>query len=95
MASRLISTELAKLEKLNGTNYDMWHRKIKYGMIHDGIEYVIYEIAPELNDSPTDGEIKKMEQWISNDKKTRSLILMFMEDNLINFFETYETAQEM
>ena len=62
MASRLMSTELTKLEKLNETNYDMWHRKIKYGMIHDGIEHVIYEITSELNDSPTDGKIKKREQ---------------------------------
>ena len=62
MASKLIATELTKLEKLNGTSYDMWHRKIKYDMIYDKIEYVIYQTTSGLNDNLTDGEIKKREQ---------------------------------
>ena len=38
MASKLIASELAKIERLNDTNYDMWSRKIRYGLIHDNLE---------------------------------------------------------
>ena len=30
MATKNVVTDLTKGEKLDGTNYDMWHRKIQY-----------------------------------------------------------------
>ena len=30
MATKNVVTDLTKREKLDGTNYDMWHRKIQY-----------------------------------------------------------------
>ena len=59
MASKLIASELAKLDKLIGTNYDMWHRKIRYALIHDNIEYVIDTDAPEVNKTSTEVEKRK------------------------------------
>lgn len=34
MASKLIAFELAEIEHLNGTNYDMGSRKIKYELVN-------------------------------------------------------------
>lgn len=95
MASKLIASELAKISHLNGPNYDMWHRKIKFGLIHDNLDSVIENPAPTLSETPTVEEKKELEKWKVNDKKARSLMLMFMEDNLIKVFETCQTAHEM
>ena len=94
-ANKLITTELAKIEKLHGVNYEMWHRKIKYALIYDNLEYVIEFNAPELNSNASKVKIKKQKKWKIDDKKARSLIFMFMEDSLINFFETYDTTQSL
>ena len=94
-ASKLITTELAKMEKLNGVNYEMWHRKIKYALIYDNLEYVIESNVPELDSNAPEVEVKKQEKWKIDDKKARNLMFMFMEDNLIIFFETNDTTQSL
>ena len=91
-ASKLITTELAKMEKLNGVNYEMWHWKIKYVLIYDNLEYVIESNVPELDSNASEVEVKKQEKWKIDDKRTRSIIFMFMEDSLIKNFETYDTT---
>ena len=92
-ASKLITTELAKMEKLNGVNYEMWHRKIKYALIYDNLEYIIESNVLELDNNASEAEVKKQEKWKIDDKRAMSLMFMFMEDSLIKFFETYDTTQ--
>ena len=62
-ASKLITNELAKIKKLNGINYERWHRKIKYAIIYDNLEYVIESNAPELDNNVSEAEVKKQEEW--------------------------------
>lgn len=95
MASKLFASELAKIERLNGTNYDIWSRKIRYGLIHDNLESAIEKDCPILGENPTDVEKRDHEQWRACDKKAKSLMLMFIEDNLIKAFETYESAKKI
>lgn len=95
MTSKLIASELAKIERLNGTNYDMWSRKIRYGLIHDNLESAIEKDGPTLGEESSDAEKEEYEQWKICDKKAKSLMLMFMEDNLIKVFETYESAKKL
>ena len=94
-ASKLITTELAKMEKLNGVNYEMWHWKIKYALIYDNLEYVIESNPPELDNNVSEAEVKKQEKWQIDDKRAMSLTFMFMEDSIVNFFETYDTTHEL
>lgn len=58
MVSKLIASELAKIECLNGTNYDMWYRKIKYDLIHDNLNSVIESIPPIMGSNSTDTQKK-------------------------------------
>ena len=95
MASKLIASELAKTKRLNGTNYDMRSRKIRYGLIHDNLESAIEEAAPKLGKEATDAEKKEFDTWKLCDKKAKSLMLMFMDDNLIKVFEVYTTTKDM
>lgn len=81
-------------QRLNGTNYDMWSRKIRYGLIHDNLESAIETDDPILVETPSDAEKGEYEKWQTHDKKVKSLMLMFMEDNLIKVFETYESAKK-
>ena len=60
--SKLITTELAKIDKLNGINYEMWHQKIKDVLIYDNLEYVIETNAPELDGNASEVEFKKQEK---------------------------------
>ena len=92
-ASKLITTKLAKMKKLNGVNYEMWHRKIKYSLIYDNLEYIIESNAPELDSNVSEVEVKKQEKWKLDDKRTRSLMFIFIKDSLIKFFKTYDTTQ--
>ena len=61
--SKLITTGLAKIEKMNGVNYEMWHWKIKYALIYDNLEYVIESNPPELDNNASEAEVKKQEKW--------------------------------
>ena len=57
--SKLITTELAKIKKLNGVNYEMWHWKIKYALIYANLEYVIESNPPKLNNNDSKAEVMK------------------------------------
>ena len=72
-ASKLITIELAKIEKLNGVNYEMWHWKIKYALIYDNLKYVIESNAPELDSNAFEMEVNKQEKWKIDDKRTPTL----------------------
>ena len=61
-ASKLITTEITKIEKLNRVNYEMWHWKIKYALIYDNVEYVIESNPPELDNNASEVEVKKQEK---------------------------------
>ena len=62
-ASKLITTELAKIEKLNGVNYEMWHRKIKYALIYDNLKHVIESNPLEFDNNASKAEVKKQRKW--------------------------------
>ena len=66
----MIASELAKIERLNGTNYDMWSRKIRYGLVHDNLEIAIEKDGPILGESPTDAQKGEHEQWQICDKNS-------------------------
>ena len=66
--NKLITNEFAKIEKLNGINYEMSHRKIKYALIYDNLKYVIETTTPELDNNAPKAEVKKQENGRSMTK---------------------------
>ncbi|KAL8123507.1 hypothetical protein AgCh_011471 [Apium graveolens] len=96
MAIKLIASELAKTERLNGTNYDMWSRKIRYALIHDNLESAIEESAPIFDkEHTTTPQKKEYDTWKPCDKKAKSLMQMYTDDSLIKVFEVYATAKNI
>lgn len=73
----------------------MWSRKIRYRLIYDNLNSTIEKDGLILGDAPSDVVKKEHEEWKTFDKKAKSLILMYMEDNLIKIFENYESAKKI
>ncbi|KAF3783699.1 hypothetical protein EJ110_NYTH31875 [Nymphaea thermarum] len=95
MTSRVGASELAKTEKLNGTNFHSWKRRIMLALILEKLIYVINQPFPTLGDKPTNEEIKAYESFVSDDLMAKTTMLAFMEDDQIRVFEDCPTAKEM
>ena len=46
MATKTVSIDASKVEKLNGINYSMWKRRVSYLLIHDKTHYVTFIEKP-------------------------------------------------
>ena len=55
MASKSIIADLNKGEKLDGDNYDIWHRKIQYVLD----EQEVLETLTQSLDKPEDGDTEQ------------------------------------
>ncbi|KAF3773404.1 hypothetical protein EJ110_NYTH55374, partial [Nymphaea thermarum] len=95
MTSRVGASELAKTEKLNGTNFHSWKRRIMLALTLEKLIYVINQPFPTLGDKPTNEEIKAYESFVSDDLMAKTTMLAFMEDDQIRVFEDCPTAKEM
>lgn len=63
-------------------------------MIHDNFESVIEKDGPIFTDAPSDVEKIEHEEWETCDERAKSLMLMYMENNLIKVFENYKSAKK-
>lgn len=95
MASKNVVADLNKGEKLNGSNYDMWHRKIQYLFneqeVLDTLTTFVLKKGPQPNITVTwktmrngSGEIGACYTILSN-----------MRNDLIEEFEVSPTAHDM
>ncbi|KAF3786515.1 hypothetical protein EJ110_NYTH11733 [Nymphaea thermarum] len=95
MTSRVGASELAKTEKLNGTNFHAWKRRIMLTLTLERLIYVISQPFPTLGDKPTDEEKSAYDSFTSDDLMAKTIMLTFMEDDQIRVFEDCPTAKEM
>ncbi|XP_031493236.1 uncharacterized protein LOC116259513 [Nymphaea colorata] len=95
MSSRVGASELAKTEKLSGNNFHAWKRRIMLALTLERLIYVINKPFPTLGDKPTDEEKKEYEAFENDDLMARTIMLTFMEDDLIRVFEDCPTAKDM
>jgi hypothetical protein len=98
MASKGIVADLNKGEKLDGDNYDIWHRKIQYVLN----EQEVLETLTHSLSAPEQGDIEQhtcdfaaFESWRKKDQCARFTMLSSMHNDLIGEFEKYPTAQEL
>lgn len=98
MASKNIVADLIKGEKLDGDNYDIWHRKIQYLLS----EQEVLETLTHAMDEPEQGntvqhrrDLEAYQKWFKNDRCARFTMLSSMHNDLIGEFEQYKTAQEI
>ncbi|KAH9618858.1 hypothetical protein KSS87_009464, partial [Heliosperma pusillum] len=103
MAKNMIG-DLSTTEKLDGTNYDMWHRKIQYLLNEREVLDTLSTTVAKPKE-PTDPIGKDDDEyfenlelhnvWFRKDRSARFTMLFCMHNDLIGEFETCPTAKDM
>ena len=106
-SSNAMIGELSTSQKLDGTNYEMWHRKIQYLLDDkDLLEHLKVAKVPP-SDKDKDGKlidttfvqyqesVKAYHDLSNKDRKACFTILYCIHDHLIGEFETCPTAKDM
>ncbi|GAV80629.1 UBN2_3 domain-containing protein [Cephalotus follicularis] len=98
MASKNIIADLNKGEKLTGTNYDIWYKKMTC-LIN---EQELYEHLTTTMTKPPEGstaqhrrDLEMFEAWSKKDRCARFTLLSYMHDDLIGAYEHCPTTKEM
>uniref|UniRef100_A0A2N9IEQ3 Reverse transcriptase Ty1/copia-type domain-containing protein n=1 Tax=Fagus sylvatica TaxID=28930 RepID=A0A2N9IEQ3_FAGSY len=92
------SIPLQREEKLDGKNYDIWHRKIQY--LLDELEVLetltnSMEEPEQGNSAQNRGDLEAYQSWHKKDRCPCFTMLSSMHNDLIGKFESYGTAQDM
>jgi len=94
-----IITDLNKGQKVDGENYDIWHRKVQYLLDEKEVLKILtqsMEAPPEEGNSPQHRrDVETYAQWAKKDRCARFVMLSSMHNDLISAFEDYKTAHEM
>ena len=92
MATSLSLRSLLDNDKLVGSNFDSWYRKLKIVLEHERILYVILDPAPEEPAVNACGTVRDTYQKWLNDRTTMCCIMLaaIMSDE---FSRRFETAQ--
>ncbi|GAV87291.1 UBN2_3 domain-containing protein [Cephalotus follicularis] len=98
IATRNIIADLKKGEKLTGTNYDIWYKKMTFLFN----EQELYEHLPTTMTRPPEGnttqhrrDIEVFEAWSKKDRCARFTLLSCMHDDLIGAYEHCAIAKAM
>ena len=100
MTTRIMSAELNQANKLIGTNYDMWRRKMEFLLTeHDLSTYLTTEMVASIEGAGTQAQYHRdleiFEAWTKKDHHTHYITLNSMHDDLIGEFENFPTAMAM
>ncbi|PIA46018.1 hypothetical protein AQUCO_01600350v1 [Aquilegia coerulea] len=96
MASKAVSNELSKTERLNGTNFSTWKRRIKHILFQDKIQYVLDVPMPTEPPANAGAAARRTyERFIDDDKTVKSTMLTFMDPDLEIIYEGQPTARDM
>ena len=98
MATKNVVADLTKGEKLDGTNYDMWHRKIQYLLNEQEVLETLTNVMMQPKNGNTTQhhrDLEAYESWVKKDRCACFTILSSMHNVLIGEFENYPNAQKM
>ena len=96
MASKAVSQELSKIDKLNGANHSVWKRRICHMLFQDKVEYATDIGIPTPPPENANAVAKRMyEKHLEDDKTARNILLTFMEHDIKILFEEYTHAKTM
>lgn len=98
MTTKSMIGDLSTNEKLDGTNYDIWHRKIQYLLnereVLDNLSIVMVEPKDTESDRYNQ-ELTAYQEWSQKDRSARYTMLYCMHNDLIGEFENCLTAKDM
>jgi len=95
------------LKKLDGSNYDMWKRKIQYLLNERDLLEHLTVAKLSSSDKDKDGKsidtcivqyqenLQAYQDWSNKDRRARFTMLYFMHNDLIGEFEICPTAKDM
>ncbi|XP_010278495.1 PREDICTED: uncharacterized protein LOC104612672 [Nelumbo nucifera] len=96
MSATALSQELSKTEKLNGTNFALWKRRIGRILDEENVDYVLDKSIPT---KPVDDDsltvIREYQKWEKYNRNVRNCLLTFMEPDIEVVFEEYNNAKDM
>ena len=90
MASKCIVADLNKVEKLDGENYNIWHRKIQYLLNEQEVLETLTHLLSKLDEGSTEQhqrDLAAYESWRKKDLCARFTMLSSMHNDLIGEFE--------
>ena len=91
MATNLSLRSLLDSDKLNGSNFNSWFRKLKIILEHERILYILNNPAPKVPDANTQSSDKDTYQkWLNDRTSVRCIMLAAMNDE---FGRRFENAQ--
>ncbi|GAV84395.1 UBN2_3 domain-containing protein [Cephalotus follicularis] len=98
MTCKNIIADLNKGEKLTGTNYDIWRKKMTFLLN----EQELYEHLTTVMTKPREGstaqhrrDLEVFEAWSKKDRCAHFTLLSCMHDDLIGAYKHCLTAKEM
>ena len=98
MANKNIVADLTKGEKLDGTNYDMWHRKIQYLLNEQEVLKTLTNVMmrPKYgNTAQHRRDLEVYKSWVKKDRCAHFTMLSSMHNDLNGEFKDYLNAREM
>ena len=90
MASKGIIVDLNKWEKLDGENYNIWHRKIQYVLNEQEVLETLTHLLSKPNEGSTEQhqrDLTAYESWRKKDLCACFTMLSNMHNDLIGEFE--------
>ena len=89
MTSKCIVADLNKVEKLDGVNYNIWHRKIQYLLNEQEILETLTHLLSKLDEGSTEQhqrDLAAYESWRKKDLCAHFTMLSNVHNDLIGEF---------
>ncbi|KAL6286447.1 hypothetical protein ACE6H2_010837 [Prunus campanulata] len=98
MATKNVVADLNKGDKLEGTNYDIWHRKIQYLLNEQELLETLTNSMVELEVGQTAQhrhDLEAYQTWFKKDCCARFTMLSSMYNDLIGGYESFPTVKAL
>ncbi|KAK2992792.1 hypothetical protein RJ640_000731 [Escallonia rubra] len=95
MATKNVIADLVKGEKLNGDNYDVWHKKMKFMLNEQELEEHLTKemVAPTEAQSLRDHTA--YQKWNQKDRSARYTLLSSLQNDLIGQYDELPTCKAL
>ncbi|KAK2973132.1 hypothetical protein RJ640_012196, partial [Escallonia rubra] len=95
MATKNVIADLVKGEKLNGDNYDVWHKKMKFMLNEQELEE---HLSKEMV-APTEAQPLRdhtaYQKWNQKDRSARYTLLSSLQNDLIGQYDELPTCKAL
>ncbi|KAK2993745.1 hypothetical protein RJ640_018366 [Escallonia rubra] len=95
MATKNVIADLVKGEKLNGNNYDVWHKKMKFMLNEQELEeHLTTEMVAPTEVQPL-RDHTAYQKWNQKDRSARYTLLSSLQNDLIGQYDELPTCKAL